>query len=136
VLSTSTGYVYERIPYHPIATKNGTVLQHRKIWFDANGTIPDGFVIHHINGDKTDNCLENLELCSRSEHMKKHYPNGFCSDAWNKGKTEWLSVNCDVCGKIFTRFAKEVRKTRKRNQRTVCSIKCRSTRKNSARGQA
>ena len=35
---------------------------HRQIWFDNFGKIPDGYSIHHKNGDARDNRIENLEL--------------------------------------------------------------------------
>lgn len=124
MLLTSSGYIYEKQPMHPLADKRGRVLQHRRIWFDANGPIPDGAVVHHINGNKTDNRLENLELCDRSSHMKEHYPNGFWFKAWNKGTAEYQTISCQSCGVIFLRLAKEVRKTIQKGNRVLCHRYC------------
>lgn len=69
----------------PIRYKTTTMdskprLSHRKVWIRANGPIPEGYHVHHINHDKFDNRLENLELIHRREHPKLHpHP------AWNKG---------------------------------------------------
>lgn len=40
------------------------------------GQRPDGMVINHINGNKTDNRLENLEYCTRSYNMAHSYRTG------------------------------------------------------------
>ena len=49
-------------------TSGGINLSHI-IWIGANGAIPYGMQIDHINGDKADNRLCNLRLTSRSENV-------------------------------------------------------------------
>jgi HNH endonuclease/NUMOD3 motif len=49
------------------------VYVHRLIWEEAYGPIPDGYVVHHINGDRLDNRLENLECLSNAEHTSHHF---------------------------------------------------------------
>lgn len=45
---------------------------HRYLWILAYGDIPQGFVIHHKNGQKNDNRLENLECIADLAHRQKH----------------------------------------------------------------
>jgi len=52
--------------------KSASCLWHIKVWIEANGEIPKGHIIHHINGDKWDYSLENLECLSRRDHALKH----------------------------------------------------------------
>ena len=51
-----------------------TILIHRQIWIRKHGKIPEGYIIHHINGDKKDNRIKNLECLSQKEHKIKHPP--------------------------------------------------------------
>jgi len=52
------------------------VPEHRLIWEKKYGKIPKGHQIHHINGDKSDNRIENLQMLYIIEHTQLHN-NGF-----------------------------------------------------------
>lgn len=50
----------------------GYVLEHRKVMQDHLGRkLKRGELIHHINGDTTNNSIENLFLCENMSHHKK-----------------------------------------------------------------
>lgn len=52
------------------ATTGDRQLMHRYVWEMYNGKIPPNHDIHHIDHDKTNNCITNLELYSKSEHAR------------------------------------------------------------------
>lgn len=59
--------------YKKIKLPDGsTIDEHRLVWEQAYGPIPEGGVIHHKNGDGRDNRLSNLELTTRKEHLTFH----------------------------------------------------------------
>lgn len=57
---------------HPLASTDGNALEHRVVLFNASIAIPQGYHVHHRNGDKLDNRLENLALVTASEHTRLH----------------------------------------------------------------
>ena len=64
------GYVELRMPEHPRARKNGYVFEHLIVAEKHYGEITRDYVIHHINGNKQDNRIENLMVLTQKEHIE------------------------------------------------------------------
>lgn len=71
---THNGYKMIRMLNHPYKDAKGYVREHVLIMEDYLGryVLPDE-VVHHIDGDKLNNDIENLELCTLAAHTSWHH---------------------------------------------------------------
>lgn len=110
-------YFYCIVRDHPNRTKNDYVLLHRVIVENHLGRLLNADeVVHHINEDKKDNRIENLEVLTASEHAKHHK-----SSIGRK----LLEIRCPECSKIFIREKRSTHIIKKTGRYTTCSKKCR-----------
>lgn len=64
-------------------TTNDRKLMHRYVWEKEVGPIPDGYDIHHLDEDKENNKLSNLECLPKPEHTRKYSPH---NNQYTKGR--------------------------------------------------
>jgi hypothetical protein len=61
--------------------------------------------VDHIDGDKTNDNIENLQLLSRAENIRK-----------SSKATEWFTFVCPVCGAIASKPLSKVKHNRKQGK--------------------
>jgi hypothetical protein len=73
---------------------NKKFMAHRIIWNILKGDIPKGFEVDHVDGNKTNNKIENLRLATRSQNMlnkklKSTNTSGYRGVTFNKAAKKW-----------------------------------------------
>lgn len=101
------------------------MMLHRQIYIDHFGPIPDGYDVHHIDGNALNNEPSNLMVLSKKEHMQ-HHANERKQNVEYMQKTlrtnrrnqpPTLQLECHICGGIFEACVPEAR---------YCSTRCNS----------
>lgn len=96
-------------PDYPRAWPGGRALRtHVLWWLQTSEAVPKGYNLHHINGDRLDDRIDNLELVRHGEHSRQHQRARRTPDLWRV---------CQRCGKEFA-------VTFPRRARKFCSQKC------------
>ena len=74
VRRTRKGYVQILMPEHKRADKGEYVMEHIVVYEKATGIeVPQNCCIHHLNGIKNDNRIENLCMMTNSAHTIYHH---------------------------------------------------------------
>ena len=88
--SDHDGYVRLRVSGY-----GGRMFAHNIIWNMFNGDIPLDMYVDHIDGNRSNNKIENLRLATRSDNLKNqkiHSNNssGIKNVTWSKRHKKWM----------------------------------------------
>ena len=102
---TENGYIrYSR------GSHERTDYEHQMVAASAYGEIPQGYHVHHVDGDITHNDWSNLRVMTSAEHATLH------------SFTLYLVCICPTCGK---RFELSMGRAKPQIERFCCSVECR-----------
>lgn len=65
------------------STTDDRCLMHRYVWEKEKGTIPNEWDIHHIDNNRANNDINNLECLPKSEHTRLYSPH---NNQYTKGR--------------------------------------------------
>lgn len=99
------------------------IYRSRWVWQKANGPIPDGMEIHHINEDPTDDRLENLEMLTTTAHQSHHMASGRAMEMVAARGDSPRVTDVRSCAACKTDFVSTFRSDRNSFEK-FCSRKC------------
>jgi hypothetical protein len=110
-------YYYAKVPNHPNAIRQGYVLYHRIVMENHLGRLLNANeVVHHVNGNKKDNRLENLKVMDKANHTRMHQ--------FAVGR-KCVNLRCPQCNLLFNRELRQTHVGKKSGNFTCCSRSCR-----------
>lgn len=72
---SSDGYIIRYFPSHPFSARDGYIREHRYVMEQHLGRyLTSEEEVHHINGVRDDNRVENLAVLTKGEHASLHAP--------------------------------------------------------------
>ncbi|WP_162475414.1 HNH endonuclease signature motif containing protein [Candidatus Erwinia dacicola] len=82
---------------------------HRVVWEIHHGEIPEGMVIDHINGNPSDNRIENLRCVSQqinllNKRKQKNNTSGITGVGFHKQRRKWRAIFMDEYLGLFGNF--------------------------------
>jgi len=90
--------------------------EHHLVWWrKKDEVVKKDEVIHHVNRDKTDNRIENLEKLTRSEHSKKHM---------KEVGRKYAVIECPECGREFEKPLNHTFMQKPNTKASFCSKSC------------
>lgn len=123
IIIDDTHQSFNGVTYHR-HNQNGYYINmnrklHRDVWSFHNGTIPPKHDVHHIDFNKNNNQIENLQLMTSSEHRSLHAKINAKKRSTLPPNIRWYK--CSVCGKEFkakgkAKYCPQCRKERDKAQ--------------------
>jgi hypothetical protein len=103
---SSDGYVLIKSSTHPFSDTDGYVRGHRLVMEGSlNRYLWPWEVVHHVNGDKRDNRIENLELQPRNSiHLHEH--GSYREERYRPGTDNPMTLCACGCGTEFQKYNK------------------------------
>ena len=105
ILENKCGYKFVKLTND---SGKRTLYMHRLVYTTYVGSIPSNMEVNHIDHNKSDNCVVNLELVTHSENMRKavlHYGNKLvprCKECGNKIYSKNPNaIYCYKCAKTY-----------------------------------
>ena len=92
----SAGFLHKKLNRHVVKVDGRGHLRSRLIWILANGSIPEGFEVDHVDRDTTNDRISNLRLATRQQNMMNrsvavNNKSGVPGVYWNKTRNKWIA---------------------------------------------